>query len=229
MPRGLDPEDLEQLEHVVKGSRPVHKGEHLFRTNDEFTAFYAVRSGSVKSYIIDENGDEQVTGFYFPGEIMGFDAIENHKHSCSVVAMETTTYCTLPYNKLNEISQSIPDLQNQLFRLLSREFTKENQLLLSINRRSAEERIATFLVSLSGRFKRMGYSECAFNLPMSRQEIGNYLGLTIETVSRFLSRFQSNGLIDINRKEIRINDLPALHEICDGNRSLSAKKNNSAA
>ncbi|MEQ8289073.1 MAG: fumarate/nitrate reduction transcriptional regulator Fnr [Gammaproteobacteria bacterium] len=229
LPRGLNPDDLQRLEHVVKGSRPLHKGEHVFRTNDAFSAFYAIRSGSVKSYMIDDSGEEQVIGFYFPGEILGFDAVDNNMHSCSVVAMETTTYCSLPYNKLNEISQQIPDLQNQLFRLLSREFTKENQMLLSINRRPAEERIATFLVSLSGRFKRMGYSECAFNLPMSRQEIGNYLGLTIETVSRFLSRFQSNGLIDINRKEIRINDLPALHEICDGNRSLPPNKNNSVA
>lgn len=228
LPRGLNPEDLSKLEHVVKGSRPIQKGQHIFRINDPFESFYAIRSGSVKSYIIDENGDEQIIGFYFPGEILGFDAIESHQHTCSAVAMETSTFCSLPYDKLTDICHEIPDLQNQLFRLLSRELTNENKLLLSINRRSAEERIATFLISLSTRFKKMGYSEREYNLPMSRQEIGNYLGLTIETVSRFLSRFQSNGLITINRKAIRIDDLEALHDICDGSHSATADKNSVA-
>ena len=229
LPRGLSSTDLEKLELVVKGSRPIHKGKHIFRINDPFECFYAIRSGSVKSYIIDEQGEEQIIGFYFPGEILGFDAIEQEQHSSSAVAMETSTFCALPYDKLSDICHEIPDLQNQLFRLLSRELSKENKLLLSINRRSAEERIATFLISLSSRFKKMGYSEREYNLPMSRQEIGNYLGLTIETVSRFLSRFQSNGLITINRKAIRIDDLQALHAICDGGHSQSDSNKNSVA
>lgn len=228
LPRGLDPNDLDKLEHVVKGSRPIHKGKHIFRSKDPFVSFYAVRSGSIKAYIINEHGEEQITGFYFPGEILGFDAIDQHQHTCSAVAMETTTFCSLPYDKLNEICLQAPELQNQMFRLISRELTNENKLLMTINKRTAEERIATFLISLSTRFKNLGYSAKEYNLPMSRQEIGNYLGLTIETVSRLFTKFQRNGLVTINRKAIRIDDLPTLHAICDGFSSKSSKKNSVA-
>lgn len=225
LPRGLKAADIEKLELVVKGSRPVEKGKHIFRAEDPFESFYAVRSGSVKVYIINESGEEQIIGFYFPGEIIGFDAIEHHKHACSAVTLETTTYCALPYEKINEICMQIPDLQNQMFRLLSREISNDNQLLLTINKRSAEERVATFLISLSSRFRKMGYSAKEYNLPMSRQEIGNYLGLTIETVSRLFTKFQRNGLVKINRKAISLEDLPAIHAICDGFTDRPTNKN----
>ncbi len=216
LPHGLQSTDLKKLEVVVKGSHPIEKGKHLYRTDDIFESFYAIRSGSVKVYVINESGEEQIIGFYFPGEIIGFDGIEHHKHLTSAVALETTTFCSLPYDKINDICMQIPDLQNQMFRLLSREISNENQLLLTINKRSAEERIASFLISLSSRFKKLGYSAKEYNLPMSRQEIGNYLGLTIETVSRLFSKFQRNGLVTINRKSIRLENLPAIHAICDG-------------
>jgi len=216
LPHGLQATDLKKLEVVVKGSHPIEKGKHLYRTDDIFESFYAIRSGSVKVYVINESGEEQIIGFYFPGEIIGFDGIEHHKHLTSAVALETTTFCSLPYDKINDICMQIPDLQNQMFRLLSREISNENQLLLTINKRSAEERIASFLISLSSRFKKLGYSAKEYNLPMSRQEIGNYLGLTIETVSRLFSKFQRNGLVTINRKSIRLENLPAIHAICDG-------------
>jgi len=216
LPRGLNAKDLDKLEHVVKGSRPIPKGNHIFRTDEPFVSFSAVRSGSVKVYVLDESGAEQILGFYFPGEILGFDAIEQHQHTCSAVALETTTFCSIPYNKINAICAQVPEFQDQLLRLLSREISNENKLLLTINKRNAEERIATFLVSLSGRFHKLGYSAKEYNLPMSRQEIGNYLGLTIETVSRLLTKFQRNGLVKINRKAIRLEDLPALNAICNG-------------
>ena len=215
LPRGLNAKDLEKLDHMVKGSHPIPKGNYIFRTDDPFVSLSAVRSGSVKVYVLNESGEEQIIGFYFPGEILGFDAIESHRHTCSAVALETTTFCTIPYNKLNAICAQVPDFHNQLLRLLSREISNENKLLLTINKRNAEERIATFLVSLSSRFHNLGYSAKEYNLPMSRQEIGNYLGLTIETVSRLLTKFQRNGLVKINRKAIRLEDLPALHAICN--------------
>jgi CRP/FNR family transcriptional regulator len=215
LPRGLSQKDLDKLELVVKDSRPIDKGKHLFRVDDEFESLYAVRSGSVKSFMVDENGEEQITGFYFPGEILGFEAIDTKKHTCTAIALETTTFCSLPFERLNDICLKIPDLQTQMFRLLSRELTAENKLLMTINRKTAEEKIATFLISLSSRFKTLGYSAHEFNLPMSRQEIGNYLGLTLETVSRLLSRFQTKGLITINRKAIKIENLAALHAVCD--------------
>jgi CRP/FNR family transcriptional regulator, anaerobic regulatory protein len=216
LPHGLKADDLDKLELVVKGSHPIEKGKHIFRAEDPFESFFAVRSGSVKVYIINESGEEQIIGFYFPGEIIGFDAIEHHKHTCSAIALETMTFCSIPYEKINAICLQIPDLQNQMFRLLSREISSENQLLLAISRRSAEERIATFLISLSSRFKKLGYSAKEYNLPMSRQEIGNYLGLTIETVSRLFTKFQQNGLVKINRKAISLENLPAIEAICEG-------------
>jgi CRP/FNR family transcriptional regulator len=229
LPRGLSPEDMDKLDHVIKGSRPIHKNKHIFRSDDAFEAFYAVRSGSVKVYTLNEAGEEQIIGFYFPGEILGFDAVEEHKHSCSAVALETTTVCSIPYDKINEISAQLPELQDQILRLMSREISKENKLLLSINKRSAEERIATFLVSLSSRFSKLGYSSKEFNLPMSRQDIGNYLGLTIETVSRLFTKFQKSGLVKIDKKSICLEDLPALHAICDGFSDKEKSNNNSVA
>ena len=229
LPRGLNGESLEKLDRVIKKSNPIHKGKHIFRADDLFTSFYAVRSGAVKSYIINESGEEQVIGFYFPGEILGFDAIEEHKHHSSAVALETTTYCALPYDKIHDIGAQIPDLQDQMFRLISRELSNENKLLLTVNKRSAEERIATFLVSLSSRFHVLGYSATKFNLPMSRQDIGNYLGLTIETVSRVFTKFQTNKLVTINRKALSLENLPALHAICDGFSDKVSKNDGSVA
>lgn len=179
--RGLSAPDLARLDHVVKGACPVQKGGYIFSIGDRFEAFYAVRSGSVKVSVINEAGEEQITGFYFPGEILGFDAIDRQRHSCSARALEISTFCALPYEKIHEICVQIPELQNQSFRLMSRE--------LSIRE---------------------------YNLPMSRREIGNYLGLTIETVSRLFKRFQRDGLIQLNKKAIRLEDLPALHALCDG-------------
>ncbi len=216
LPRGLSSENMDKLDHVIKGSRPIQKNKHIFRGDDSFEAFYAVRSGSIKVYTLNESGEEQIVGFYFPGEILGFDAIEEHKHICSAVALETTTVCSIPYDKINEISSKIPELQDQIMRLMSREITKENKLLITINKRSAEERIATFLVSLSSRFHKLGYSAKEFNLPMSRQDIGNYLGLTIETVSRLFTKFQKSGLVKIDKKTVSIEDMQTLHAICDG-------------
>jgi CRP/FNR family transcriptional regulator, anaerobic regulatory protein len=225
LPRGLNSKDMDTLDHVIKGSRPIHKGKHIFRGDDSFQAFYAVRSGSVKVYILNELGEEQIIGFYFPGEILGFDAVERHIHSCSAVALETTTVCSIPYDKIKEICGEVPGLQDQIFRLMSREISKENKLLLTINKRSAEERIATFLVSLSSRFKKLGYSAREYNLSMSRQDIGNYLGLTIETVSRLFTKFQRNGLIKIDKKKISLKDLTTLHAICNGFSEKNKNKN----
>ncbi len=216
LPRGLDVDDLKKLDRVVKGSRPIQKGKHIFRGDDKFLGFYAVRSGSVKGYILNETGDEQIIGFYYPGEILGFDAIELHKHSCSAVALETTTVCSIPYDKINDASIQIPNLQDQILRLMSRELSKENKLLLTINKCSAEERLATFLINLSSRFHKLGYSAVEYNLSMSRQDIGNYLGLTIETISRLFTKFQRNGLMEIDKKKIKLINLPSFLSICSG-------------
>jgi CRP/FNR family transcriptional regulator, anaerobic regulatory protein len=217
LPRGLNSEEMEELDKVVRQTRPLHKGDHLFRSGDPLSSLYAVRSGSIKLYIHSNDGDEQIIGFYLPGEIIGLDGMEHNIHSCSAVALETSSLCTFPYTQLTDVCKKIPALQDQMFRLMGREISYENKLLLTISKKSAEERIATFLSSLSVRFRQLGFSADEFKLSMSRQEIGNYLGLTIETVSRIFSRFQKNKYIAIDRKYIQILDRSSLEGLCSGN------------
>ncbi|MBT7953209.1 MAG: fumarate/nitrate reduction transcriptional regulator Fnr [Gammaproteobacteria bacterium] len=226
LPRGLSNDEMDELDKVVRQTRPLHKGDHLFRSGDPLSSLYAVRSGSIKLYIHSNDGDEQIIGFYLPGEIIGLDGMEHNSHSCSAVALETSSSCTFPYTQLTDVCKKIPALQDQMFRLMGREISYENKLLLTISKKSAEERIATFLSSLSLRFRQLGFSADEFKLSMSRQEIGNYLGLTIETVSRIFSRFQKKEYIAIDRKYIQILDRPSLEGLCKGNSSDS--KNSSA-
>ena len=214
LPRGLDTSDLEKLDQVSRRVRPLHKGDVLFRAGEPLNSLYAVRSGCLKLYISSDEGEDQIIGFYLPGEILGLDGVESDNHTCTAIALETSTLCAFPYKNLTEICKHVPALHDQMFRLMGRELSHENQLLLTINKKNAEERIATFLLSLSTRFKRLGYSEMEFRLTMSRAEIGNYLGLTIETISRGLNRFQKIGLLSIRRKDIKILDMPGLKELC---------------
>lgn len=216
LPRGLNMQDMERLEMVVKRTRPLQNGDQLFRAGDKFENIYALRSGSVKLSLVDEQGDDQIIGFYFPGEILGLDAIDKRRHVCTAEALETSSYCAFPFSSIEEICHSVPELQNQMFRLMSRELTHENELLLTIGKKNAEERLATFLITLSGRFHRLGYSACQFRLSMSRQEIANYLGLTIETVSRLMSKFQREDLIQVNRKEVSILNMEVLKQLSTG-------------
>ncbi len=220
VPRGLGKQGLEELDRLVQKSKLLHKGDFLFRSGEEFKALYAVKLGSVKIYIIDKQGVEQIVGFYFPGEILGLDGIEHHKHSCYASAMETSSLCPIPYSDFSEVCLRVPDFQEQMFRLLSKEFTHENKMLLSINNKNSEEKIATFLSSLAFRFKKLGYSDKEFYLPMSRQEIGNYLGLRIETVSRVFTKFQKKELIELQKKLITIKDNALLEDVCTGSSRL---------
>ncbi len=216
LPRGLNKDELDELDKVVRQSRPLHKGDHLFRSGDPLSSLYTVRSGSVKLFTHSDDGDEQIIGFYLPGEIVGLDGIEDNEHSCTAVALETSSLCTFPYTQLTDVCKKVPALQDQMFRLMGREISYENKLLLTISKKSAEERIATFLSSLSVRFRQLGFSADEFKLSMSRQEIGNYLGLTIETVSRIFSRFQKKNYIIIDKKHIQILDRHSLETMCAG-------------
>ncbi len=211
LPMGLDHEDLGRLDAILKRSRPLRRGDHLFRTDDRFRSMYAVRSGSVKTYTPCEDGTEQVIGFHLPGELVGLDAIENERHLCSAKVLETTSVCELPYERLFELSAQIPSLQRHFFRLLSKELGRDEHMLLLLGKATAEERLATFLVNLSQRFKARGFSEMEFNLSMSRHDIGNYLGLAVETVSRMFSRLQDDGVLTVHRKNIVIHDMARLH------------------
>lgn len=218
LPRGLNKQELVQLEKMIRQTRPLQKGEYLFRSGDPLSSLYAVRSGSIKLFTNSNDGEEQIIGFYLPGEIVGLDGFDNDVHSCGAIALETSSLCNFPYKQLTDICKKIPALQDQMFRLMGREISDENKLLLTISKKSAEERIATFLISLSMRFRTLGFSAEEFKLSMSRQEIGNYLGLTIETVSRIFSRFQKSNYISIDKKHIRITDRAGLGLVC-GNAS----------
>jgi len=210
MPESLSPEEVEQIDKIVKHSHPLRRGDYLFRTGDEFTSLYAVRSGSYKLFTYTGGGDEQILGFYFPGEIIGFDAINNNIHSSSALALEVSSYCSLPFARLEELSMVIPKLQHRVLQLMSKEISHENDLLTMLCNKNAEEKVSTFLITLSARFAQLGYSPTNFKLAMSRQDIGNYLGLSVETISRILGRFQKDNIIAINNKSVELLDLDRL-------------------
>lgn len=213
LPMGLTPEDVDHLDSIVRRNRPLHRGDHLFRQGDKFQCIYVVKTGTVKSFDPGEDGSEQVLGFHLPGEMIGLDAIETGYHHCSAKILETTAVCEIPFTRLEELSSTIPSLQHQMYRLLSREIGHDEDMLTLLGKRNAEERLASFLLSLSGRFQRRGFSPSDFYLSMSRHEIGNYLGLAVETVSRLFTRFQDEGLLKVERKHIQLLDIERMKQI----------------
>lgn len=210
LPRSLDASGIQKFEHIVNKSRPIQAGEHIFRAGDKFQSIVAVRAGCFKSYVIDKNGEEQVLGFYLPGEIIGFDAIHEKIHKANVVALDTSSVCGLSFDSVSEMARQLPDLQDELFRVMSLQIA---ELEASAADLSAEERIARFLCSLSARFAARGYSSKEFNLSMSRRDIASNLRLATETISRVLARFQSAGIIKVNRKKVSILESDKLNEL----------------
>jgi len=158
LPRGLNNSDLNALDDVIQQRRLVQKNENIFSQGEKSGCIYAVRSGSVKTFTTAKNGEEQVLGFHLPGEILGLDGMDNQIHSCSGTALDTSTICELPIGDLNVLCVKIPGLQQQLLSLISNEITKDHTMLMLLARRNAEQKLATFLINLSGRFKARGYS-----------------------------------------------------------------------
>ncbi|WP_426416831.1 fumarate/nitrate reduction transcriptional regulator Fnr [Aestuariirhabdus sp. LZHN29] len=216
LPIALAIDEIDQLDDIIKRGRPLKKGEHLFLEGDPFTSIYAVRSGALKTYTSTNEGEEQITGFQLPSEILGLSGMDGDTYPVSSQAMETTMICEIPFEKLDELSDKLPKLQKQLMLLMSRRIRDDQQMMLLLSKKNADERIATFLVNLSARFRRRGYSSHAFRLSMSRNEMGNYLGLAVETVSRVFTRFQRSGLIEANGKDINITDAERLCALAGG-------------
>lgn len=210
LPVGIDQNDLAEVDRIIKRRRPIRRGDQLFITGEKFRSIYAVRSGSLKTSVLTEDGREQVTGFFLPGEIVGLDAIATGAHTCAARALETTSVCEIPYDELETIGARIPSLPRQLLRIMSREMHHDQLLLLLLGKRSADERLAAFLFSLSQRFGLRGYSPNEFNLSMSRNDIGNYLGLAVETVSRLFSRLQEEGVLAVRSRHVRLCDMDRL-------------------
>ena len=215
LPLALESDDIDKLDDIVQRGKPLQKGEHVYQAGGPFSAVYAVRSGAIKAYRVTDDGREQVTGFYFPGEILGMDGIAKNSHACSARALETSAVCEIPFSSLAELSAKMPNLQRHFFQLMSREITEDQQLITLLSKNTAEERIAALMLSISARNARRKLSSTRFRLPMSRIDIGNYLGLTVETVSRVFSRLQKLDILDVSNKEITINDTRGLQDIAN--------------
>ena len=185
----------------------------MFEDGQQFTSLYALRSGAIKAYSVDQNGEEQVIGFYLPGELFGLDAIHNDAYVCSAKALETSAVCELPFAQVTELSAKIHNLQAHMYKTLSKEINIDQQFHRLLSKKTAEERISTFLQNLSERYQRRKLSPTSFRLPMSRTDIGNYLGLAVETVSRVFTRLQQNGILKVDGKELQILDLGKLCDI----------------
>lgn len=216
LPMGLAPDDVERLDEIVKRTRPLHRGDFLFRDGDRFRSLYVVKTGSVKTFAPSPEGGEQVLGFHLPGEVIGLDAIDKDIHACSAKVLETSAICEIPFTRLEELTATIPSLQHQMYRLLSKEIGHDTDMLLLLGKKNAEERLAAFLLSLSKRLHKRGLSATDFYLSMSRHEIGNYLGLAVETVSRLFTRFQDDGLMNVDRKHIQLLDVSTLESLVGG-------------
>nr|WP_314484014.1 fumarate/nitrate reduction transcriptional regulator Fnr [uncultured Kingella sp.] len=204
MPVGFQEEDFNQIGTVLKQNRRVKRGEFLFHAGETFTSLFAIRTGFFKTTISTQDGRDQVTGFFMSGELVGTDGICLGKYACDAVALEDSEVCELPFDQVDELNAKIPQLYMHFLRLMSREIVRNQTVMLLLGNMRAEERLAMFLLNLSDRLYVRGFAANDFILRMSREEIGSYLGLKLETVSRTLSKFKQDGLIDVEHKHIRI-------------------------
>ena len=208
LPCGITGADSDLFEEMVYTRKRVRRGDALYRTGSDFDSLYAVRSGFFKSSVVLEDGRDQVTGFHMAGEIMGMDGIGTGSHAVDTTALEDSEVCVIPYSRLAD-----PGLQRQLHKVMSRELVRDQGVMMLLGTMRAEERLAAFLLNLSQRFMARGFSQHEFHLRMTREEIGSYLGLSLETVSRLFSRFQEDRHITVQQKHIRILDIPGLKSV----------------
>lgn len=213
VPGGISRAELEQLDSIVATRRRIEKGATLFNSGDSFKAFFAVRTGFFKTCINTSDGRNQITGFQVPGELLGLDGFDAKHHNVDAVALEDSVVCVLPYLELERIANEFPPLQHQIHRVMSREIVRDQGVMLLLGSMKAEERVAAFLLNLSERFKRLGYSADEFILRMTRHEIGSYLGLKLETVSRAFSRLQEQGLVEAHGKSVKLLAPDSLRQI----------------
>ncbi|QRM20293.1 fumarate/nitrate reduction transcriptional regulator Fnr [Dechloromonas sp. TW-R-39-2] len=213
LPFGLNIDELERLDDLVSTRRRIKRGDHLYRAGETFDAIYAIRSGFFKTDVLLEDGRDQVTGFQMAGELLGLDGISTEHHTCNAIALEDSEICAIPFSQLESLSREIHTLQHHFHKVMSREIVRDHGVMMLLGTMRAEERLAAFLLNLSQRFTARGFSHAEFYLRMTREEIGSYLGLKLETVSRAFSRFQEEGHIAVQQKHIRIlnvNGLKAL-------------------
>ena len=206
LPYSLNGDEMDRLDDIIERKKPLHKGDYLFESGQKLKSIFAVRSGSFKSFTLSEQGEEQITGFHLAGDLVGFDGIHAQAHRSYSQALETSMVCEIPFDTLDELAGKLPKLRQQILRLMSSEINYDQEMLLLLNKKTAEQRLASFIFNLSQRFNERGFSAREFRLTMTRGEIGNYLGLTVETISRLLSRFQKANIIKVDGKFITIED-----------------------
>ncbi|MEO7393188.1 MAG: helix-turn-helix domain-containing protein [Ramlibacter sp.] len=216
LPCGMQEVDLTHLDSLMFSRRKVAAGDTLYAAGDRFHHIYAVRSGMFKSSILLASGREQISGFHMAGELMGLDGVAQGAHASNATALEDTEVCAIPYARVTEFSAGGAGMQQAVSKLMSREIVREHGLMMLLGSMSAEERLAAFLLNLSQRLKVRGYSPVEFHLRMSRAEIGSYLGMKLETVSRTFSAFQQQGLLEVDKRHIRIVDMAALSRAFEG-------------
>ena len=213
LPTGLSTDEIERLDQVVYARRKVRRGEDLYRVGDSFSAIYAIRSGFFKNELVLEDGREQVMGFHMPGDILGIDGIGGDRYECNAVALEDSDVCVIPFSRLEEISRDVRSLQHQFHQFMSREMVRDQGVMLLLGGMRADARLAAFLLNLSRRFEARGYSASEFNLRMTREDIGSFLGLKLETVSRLFSKLQEGNLVAVLQRHVRILDAAGLRKI----------------
>lgn len=211
--QGMNEEDMNSMDAVVEQTKPIHKSDFLYREGDKATAIYAVRSGCVKTVTESANGDEQIVGFHLSGELLGLDGFADGVHTCNALALETSSVCEMPLDQLENLCKLMPSLQRQMRRIMGKEVSAEHKQLLLLGKMSSEERLASFLLGLSARMHERNWKADEFNLSMPRQDIANYLGMAVETVSRLFASFQNEKVIAVDRRHITILNMARLKSI----------------
>ena len=216
LPGGLTREELEHIDNrLVTVRRKVAHGESLFHAGDRFDAVFEIWTGFFKTVVTTNQGAEQVTGFQMAGELMGLDGIDTGLHAVDAIALEDSQVCVIPFPGLETLCREVPSLQKQFHRIMSREIVNDHRVMLHLGSMHAEERVAAFLIDLTDRLRTRGFSASSLVLRMSREEIGSFLGLKLETVSRTFSKFQASGLLFVRQRQIRITDPVGLQHLLE--------------
>lgn len=213
MPIGLSQEELDRIDDAVASRRKIKRNTTLFRTGEKFTSLYAIRTGFFKTCVASEEGRDQVTGFQMAGEVIGLDGIVNDLHTCNAVALEDAEVCVMPWDRIEELSREVPALQRHVHKIMSREIVREHGVMLLLGSMRAEERLATFLLNLVQRLHARGFSQSELVLRMTREEMGSFLGLKLETVSRTFSKFVEEGIVEVRQRHVHILNTDGLREI----------------
>ena len=213
MPVGLTFEELDRIDDMVAARRKIKRGTTLFRNGEKFTSLFAIRTGFFKTRVASEDGRDQVTGFQMAGEIIGLDGIVNDHHTCDAVALEDAEVCVMPFDRIEELSREVNTLQRHVHKIMSREIVREHGVMLLLGSMRAEERLATFLLNLVQRLHARGFSQSELVLRMTREEIGSFLGLKLETVSRTFSKFVEDGIVEVKQRHVHILSTESLRDI----------------